>query len=107
MCGSRAPKAVSGRRGIDYGAPGGLLSSSLELVNDKLIPAQCEGVMMARWESPVGVGNIQVELSPDDHPPKVFYIVRGLVRGHQEVPASILTATRPYQAHERFPLGKV
>jgi hypothetical protein len=35
--------------------------SSLVEANDHVIPAQCEGVVMAQLESPLGVENGQVE----------------------------------------------
>jgi hypothetical protein len=48
---SRAPKAAS-----RYEAPGGgSRPSSLVVAKDKVIPAQCEGILMARLESPLGV----------------------------------------------------
>jgi hypothetical protein len=62
--------------------------SSLVVADDKVIPAQYEGVVMAQLENPLGVENCLVELSPEAHAPE------GLHSQHsQEVPVRILNST--------------
>jgi hypothetical protein len=67
--------------------------SSLVMAKDKVIPARCEGIVIARLESPLGVENGLVELSPQAHPPDGIYIARTLVQDCQEVPIRVLNAT--------------
>jgi hypothetical protein len=67
---------------------------SLLLANDLVIPAQCEGVAIARLESPLGVENDLKEPNPDGRSPEGFYSARTLVRDRREVPVRILKATR-------------
>jgi hypothetical protein len=67
--------------------------SSLVVAKDKVIPARCEGIIIARLESPIGVENGLVEPSPQAHPPEGIYIARTLVQDRQEVPFRVLNAT--------------
>jgi hypothetical protein len=67
--------------------------SSLVVANNQVIPTQCEGVLMARLESPFRAENGLVEPSPEAHPPEGLYIARSLVRDHWEVPVRVLNAT--------------
>jgi hypothetical protein len=71
--------------------------SSLVVVKDHVIPAQCEGIVMARLENPFGVENGLVEPSPQAHPPEGIYIARTLVQDCQEVPVRVLNATHREQ----------
>jgi hypothetical protein len=66
----------------------------LVVANDQVIPAQCEEVVMARLQSPLGVENWLVEPSPEAHPPKGLYMARTLVRDRPEVPVRVVNATR-------------
>jgi hypothetical protein len=60
---------------------------------DQVIPAQCEGTVMARLERPLGVENGLVEPSPRARPPEGIYIARTLVIDCQMVPVRVLNAT--------------
>jgi hypothetical protein len=62
-----------------------------------MIPAQCEGIVMARPESPLGVTNGLVEPNPEGRPPEGLYIARTVVRDRREVPVRVLNATRSKQ----------
>jgi hypothetical protein len=80
--------------------------SSLVVAKDQVIPAKCEGILMATWESPLGVESDQVEQSPKVHPPKGIYIATTLVQDRQEVPVRVLNATHRDQVLTRgFPLA--
>jgi hypothetical protein len=61
--------------------------SSLVVAKDQVIPAQCEGVVMARLESSLGVENSLAEPSPEAHLP-------GGQTNRLEVPERVLNATR-------------
>jgi hypothetical protein len=50
------------------------------VAKDHVIPAQCEGIVMARMENPLGVENGLVEPSQQAHPPEGIYIARTLVQ---------------------------
>jgi hypothetical protein len=50
--------------------------SRLVVANDHVIPAQCEGIVMARKEKPLGVENSIVEPSPQTHQPEGIYRAR-------------------------------
>jgi hypothetical protein len=63
------------------------------VAKDHVIPAQCEGIVMARMENPLGVENGLVEPSQQAHPPQGIYIARTLVQDRQEVPVRVLNAT--------------
>jgi hypothetical protein len=67
--------------------------SSLVVAKDQVIPAQCEGIVIARMKSPLRVENGLVEPSPQAQPPKGIYIARTLVQDRQEVPVRVLNAT--------------
>jgi hypothetical protein len=56
---------------------------------DHVIPAQCEGIVMARMENPLGVENGLVEPNPQAHPPEEIYLTRTLVQDRQEVPVRV------------------
>jgi hypothetical protein len=79
---------------ISLWSPGaGPHPSGMIVVKDHVIPALCEGIVMARLENPLGVENGLVEPSPQAHPPEGIYIARTLVQDHQEVPVRVLNAT--------------
>jgi hypothetical protein len=63
------------------------------VAEDQVIPAQCEGIVMARLESPLGVESGLVELSPQARPPQGIYIARSLVQERREVPVRVLNTT--------------
>jgi hypothetical protein len=67
--------------------------SSPVVAEDHVIPAQCEGIVMARMENPLGVENGLVETSPQAQPPEGIYVARTLVQDRQEVPVRVLNAT--------------
>jgi hypothetical protein len=64
------------------------------VAKDKLILAQCEGLVMAKLEIPFGVEIGLVEPSPQAHPYEGLYIARNLIRDRREVPMSILNVIR-------------
>jgi hypothetical protein len=68
-------------------------ASSLVVAKDHAIPAQCEGIVMARMENPLGVENGLVEPSQQAHPPEGINIARTLVHDRQEVPVRVLNST--------------
>jgi hypothetical protein len=78
---------------VSLWSPGARPHPSLVVANDHVIPAQYEGIVMARMENPLGVENGLVEPSPQAHPPEGIYIARTLVQDHQEVPVRVLNAT--------------
>jgi hypothetical protein len=53
--------------------------SSLVVAKHQVMPAQCEGIVMAGLESPFGVENGLVEPSPQAHPLEATYITETLV----------------------------
>jgi hypothetical protein len=66
---------------VSLWSPGaGPRPSSLVVANDHVIPAQSEGIVMARMPNPLGVENRLVEPSPQAHPPEGMYIARTLVQ---------------------------
>jgi hypothetical protein len=66
--------------------------SSLVVANDQVIPAQCVGVVMVRWEIPLGVENGLIESTLEPHLPEGIYIARTLVQDCREVPVRALNA---------------
>jgi hypothetical protein len=66
---------------------------SLVEAKDHVIPAQCEGIVMAIMQNPLRVENNLVETRPQAHPPEETYIARTLIQDHQEVPVRILNDT--------------
>jgi hypothetical protein len=54
------------------------------VTKDQVIPARCEGIVMARTERPLGVESGLVEPSLQAHPPLGIYIARALVQDHRE-----------------------
>jgi hypothetical protein len=58
-----------------------------------VIPAQCEGIVMARMQNPLRVEIGLVEPSPQVHPPEGIYIARTLVQDRQEVTVRVLNVT--------------
>jgi hypothetical protein len=71
--------------------------SSLEVTKDNVIPAQCEGLVMARMQNPLGVENDLVEPSPQVHPPEGIYIARTLVLDRSRIMALFSHALWPLQ----------
>jgi hypothetical protein len=81
--------------GVSLWSPGaGPCLSSLAVAKGHVIPAQCEGIVMARMEKPLGVENGLVEPNPQAHPTEGIYIARTLVQDRQEVSVRVLNATR-------------
>jgi hypothetical protein len=68
--------------------------SNLVVANVQVIPAQCEGIVMAKLESPLGVENCLVESSPQALPPEGIYVARTLVRDSGEVPVRVMNVNR-------------
>jgi hypothetical protein len=77
--------------------------SSLVVTKDQVIPAQCEGIVMARLESPFRVENGLVEPSPEAHLAKALYIGRTLVQDRREVPVRVLNTARRDQLMKGSP----
>jgi hypothetical protein len=74
--------------------PGGPRPSSVVVAKDQVISKQCEGVVMARLEFPLGVVDGLVEPSPEAHAPEGLYVARTSVRDRRELPVRVLNATR-------------
>jgi hypothetical protein len=72
--------------------------SSLVMGNDQVIPAQCEGLVMARFESTLGVENGLIEPSLEAHAPKGLYIARILVWESSSWPTLKTLWVWPWQA---------
>jgi hypothetical protein len=68
--------------------------SNLVVAKDQVIPAQCERIIMAKLESPLGVENGLVESSPQVHRPEGIYVARTLVRDSREVPVRVMNVNR-------------
>jgi hypothetical protein len=78
---------------VSLWSPGaGPQPSSLVVAKNQVIPAQFEGILITRLESPLGVENGLVEQSPQAHPPEGIYIARTFVQDCQEVPLRALNA---------------
>jgi hypothetical protein len=75
--------------------------SILVVAKDHVIPPHCEGIVVARMENPLGVGNGLVEPNPQAHPPEGIYIARTLVQDRQEVPVRILNTYHRAQKLQR------
>jgi hypothetical protein len=72
-------------------SPGaGPMRSCLVVANDQVISSQCEGVVMARLESPFGGENGLGERSLEAHAPKN----KTLVRKCRELPVRVLNSNR-------------
>jgi hypothetical protein len=67
--------------------------SSLVVAKDQVIRMQCKGIVIARLESPLRVGNGPVEPSPEGHLPEGLCIAWNLVHDCWEVPVRVLNAT--------------
>jgi hypothetical protein len=79
---------------IPLWSPGaGPRASSLLVVKDHVKQAQCEGIVMARFENLFGVENGLVEPSPQAHLPEGIYIAIILVQDRQKVRVRVLNAT--------------
>jgi hypothetical protein len=59
-------------------------SLRVAIAKHHVIPAQCEGIVMARLQNPLGVENSLVEPSPQAHPLEGIYIARTLVQDRQD-----------------------
>jgi hypothetical protein len=78
--------------------PGGRgLPVSLLGAKDQLIPAKCEGIVMARLESSLRVWSGLAERSLQAHSHKGIYKPRTLVQDRREVPVRVLNATHHKQ----------
>jgi hypothetical protein len=79
---------------VSLWSPGdGPCPSSLVMAKDQIIPAQCEGIVMAKLDSPLRVESGLVEPSPQARPPQGIYISRSLVQDRPEVPVRVLNTT--------------
>jgi hypothetical protein len=79
---------------VSLWSPGAeLIPSSLTVEEDQVIPAQCEGTVMAKLERLLGVENGLVEPSSQAREPEGIYIARTLVKDCQKVPVMVLNAT--------------
>jgi hypothetical protein len=58
----------------------GKCSSSLVVAKDQVIPAECEGIVMTRLQSHLGVEKGLVEPDPQAPPPEGNYIATTLVK---------------------------
>jgi hypothetical protein len=67
--------------------------SSLVVASEQVIPAQCEGVVMAQFESPLRVEDGLIEPNPEAHALEGLYIARTLARDRCEVRVRVLSAT--------------
>jgi hypothetical protein len=77
------------------------------VTKDQVIPARCEGIIIARLESPLGVENGLVEPSPQANPPEGIYIARTLFKDRQEVPFRVLNAIhRDHKLTRGSPLAR-
>jgi hypothetical protein len=80
--------------------------SRLVVADDQVIPAQCERVVMAKLESPLGLENGLVEPSPEAHVLEGLYMARTLVRDQREVPVRVLNATlHDQKLAKKFPVA--
>jgi hypothetical protein len=93
---------------VSLWSPGaGPRPSSLVVAKDQVIPALCEGIVMARLESPLGVENGLVKPRPQALPPEGIYIAKTLVQARQEVPLRVLNAThRDQKLTKESPLAQ-
>jgi hypothetical protein len=90
-----------------FWSPGaGPRPSSSEVCKDQVIPSQCEGIVMARLQSHLGVEKELVEPSPQAPPPDAIYIDRTLAQPRQEGPERVLNATHRDQKLTRTPLAQ-
>jgi hypothetical protein len=81
--------------------------SRLIVADDLLITAQCERVVVAQLESPLGVGNGPIEPISEAHVPEGIYIARTFVRDQREVPVRFLNVTLPDQKLAKgFPVAR-
>jgi hypothetical protein len=78
------------------------------VVKDHVIPAQCEGIVIARLENPLGVENGLVEPSPQAHPPEGIAHSQNLGPGLSRSAGESLKRdpSRP-KAHERQPPRRI
>jgi hypothetical protein len=87
---------------VSLWSPGaGPHTSSLVVAKDQVIPAQCEGVVMARMENLLGVDNGLVDPSPQANQPEGIYIATTLVQDRQELPVRVMDATHTDQKLKR------
>jgi hypothetical protein len=80
--------------------------SNLVVAKDQVIPAQCEGIVMAKLESPLGVENGVVESSPQAHPPEGIYEARTLVRDSREYQRVMNVNRRDQKFRKGSPLAQ-
>jgi hypothetical protein len=71
-------------------------SSRLSLVNEAVIAARCERVLIAKLEAPLGTTNILIEPSQESYREEVF-VGRALVRAGPRVPVRIMNVTNQQQ----------
>jgi hypothetical protein len=64
------------------------------VAKDHVILARSEGIVMAGFESALGVENGLVKTSLQAHPPERIYTAWTLVQDHREVPLRVLNATQ-------------
>jgi hypothetical protein len=79
----------------------------LVVAKDQIIPEQCEGIVMARLQSQLGVVNEVVETSLQAPMPEGICIARSLVQHRQGMTVSVLNATHHEQKlTRRSPLAQ-
>jgi hypothetical protein len=66
------------------------------VASGQVIPAQCNKVVRAWLESPLGAPNGLVKHNLETHHPKGLYIARNLVQTWQEVPFRMLPSETRY-----------
>jgi hypothetical protein len=71
--------------------------SNLVVAEDQVILARCEGIVMAKLESPLGIENGLVESSPQARPHDGIYVARTLTRDSREVPVRVMNVNRREQ----------
>jgi hypothetical protein len=76
----------------------GLRRSSLTVEENKVIPAQCERIFMARLEGPLERESALVEPVSQAHPPEGIYIAKTLIKDRQKVPVRPFNIT--YRDHK-------
>jgi hypothetical protein len=79
--------------------------SSLVVVNDWIIPAQCEGEMMVLLENPLRINHDLVELNPEAHAPEGLYIASTLIRDRQKVAVCVLNVNPRDENLRKYPPG--
>jgi hypothetical protein len=87
-------------------SPGaGSRTYNLVVARDHVIPEQCERIVVARIESPLGEEYFILEKNPQAHPLEGVHLERTLVQVRQEVPMTNLNTTLRAQNSRGSPLA--